>query len=451
MHGRIQCSRVPIAPFSRPILIACFLCFYQYFLLEIRQDEIWWGRRSIFEKSSRPSPQCSINYCFLCLSRNGVFADNSGGRSSFVVVAVKMSDDTVPDDLTPAEVGYIPAQKTFTIDGAPVTFPLVLTPGAPEPETQMTAFVTTDAVAEWVARNRRRLADRAQRHGALLLRGFCPPVRTAADFDTVCRAFGLDVFPYVGGAAPRTVVSGSVFTANESPADQLIPFHHEMAQSRTHPGTLFFYCRTPPAEGGETPIVLSHLVYERVRAEFPGFVDALEEKGVRYVRVLPEEDDPSSAIGRGWKSTFAVQTQEEAEEVGRAMGMELEWLEGGQQDDDSSNNNNNNERLLKTTTAVMPATKRDPRAGGKTAWFNSIVAAFTGWKDQRNDPRRAVVFGDGSPLDAEVLGRCLEIMNELAVAFRWERGDILVVDNWVTLHSRNSFKGERLIYASLWK
>lgn len=175
------------------------------------------------------------------------------------------------------------------------------------------------------------------------------------------------------------MVAGSVFTANESPADQLIPFHHEMAQSKTNPGTLLFYCQTPAQRGGETPIVLSSLVAE------------LEEKGVRYVRVLPEEDDASSAIGRGWKSTFAVQTREEAEAVGRSMDMELEWLPSG--------------GLLKTTTAVMAATKKDDRAGGKTAWFNSILAAYTGWKDSRNDPTKAVVFGDGRPLDgAAVLG-----------------------------------------------
>lgn len=346
-------------------------------------------------------------------------------------------------DLTPASIGHIAAQKHFTIDdGAEIAFPLVITPGDVEPETQTTAFVTTDAVAEWVTRNQAKLHHLAQRHGAILLRGFCPPLSTAADFDTVGKAFGLEEFPYIGGAAPRTVIAGSVFTANESPADQLIPFHHEMAQSKTHPGTLFFYCQKPPPEGGETPIVLSNLVYERIRAEFPQFVQELEQKGVRYVRVLPEQDDPSSAIGRGWKSTFAVQTKKEAERVGRSMNMELEWLKSD--DGDGS-------PMLKTTTAVIPATKRDPREGGKTAWFNSIVAAFTGWKDRRNDPRKAVVFGDGTPLDAEVLGRCEAIMNELAVAFRWERGDVLVVDNWVTLHSRNSFKGERVIYASLWK
>lgn len=94
--------------------------------------------------------------------------------------------------------------------------------------------------------------------------------------------------------------------------------------------------------------------------------------------------------------------------------------------------------------------KQDPRTG-RTVWFNSIVAAFTGWKDRRNDPRKAVVFGDGGEMDADVLGRCLEIMNELAVAFDWEEGDVLMVDNWVAMHSRNSFERERVVYASLWK
>ena len=69
--------------------------------------------------------------------------------------------------------------------------------------------------------------------GAVLLRGF--PARTAADFDRAVEAFGYEELPYVGGAAPRTNVVGRVFTANESPPDQKIPFHHEMAQVRTPP------------------------------------------------------------------------------------------------------------------------------------------------------------------------------------------------------------------------
>lgn len=72
-------------------------------------------------------------------------------------------------NLTPASIGQIAAQKIFTVDGgAEITFPLVITPGEPEPETQTTAFVTTEAVAEWVGRNRQQLLQLAQRHGAIL-------------------------------------------------------------------------------------------------------------------------------------------------------------------------------------------------------------------------------------------------------------------------------------------
>jgi hypothetical protein len=46
--------------------------------------------------------------------------------------------------------------------------------------------------------------------------------------------FGYKELPYVG-VAPRTNVDvvGRVFTANESPPNQSIPFHHGMAQVRT--------------------------------------------------------------------------------------------------------------------------------------------------------------------------------------------------------------------------
>ena len=73
--------------------------------------------------------------------------------------------------------------------------------------------------------------------GAVLLRGF--PAWTTADFDGAMEALGYEELPYVGGAAPRTDVVGRVFTANESPPDQKIPFHHEMAQvSRNQPPAL---------------------------------------------------------------------------------------------------------------------------------------------------------------------------------------------------------------------
>jgi hypothetical protein len=47
--------------------------------------------------------------------------------------------------------------------------------------------------------------------------------------------------------------------------------------------------------------------------EWPEFVEKLQKEGVLYTRVLPEGDDLSSAIGRGWQSTFLTTDRLEAE------------------------------------------------------------------------------------------------------------------------------------------
>lgn len=102
----------------------------------------------------------------------------------------------------------------------------------------------------------------------------------------VGEALGLDEFRQVGGAAPRSVVAGSVFTANESPADQLIPF-------------LCFYCQKPARQAGETPIVLSNLVFERIKGEIPAFVAELEEKGGGLCGSCPRTTTRRVRLGGG--------------------------------------------------------------------------------------------------------------------------------------------------------
>ena len=101
-----------------------------------------------------------------------------------------------------------------------VHFPAVLVPSAGGGVDEFLAAVRSERAS--------RLEPLVRDAGALLLRGF--PATTAADFDRTVDAFGYEELPYVGGAAPRTNVVGRVFTANESPPDQKIPFHHEMAQ-----------------------------------------------------------------------------------------------------------------------------------------------------------------------------------------------------------------------------
>lgn len=84
-------------------------------------------------------------------------------------------------------------------------------------------------------------------------------------------------------------------------------------------------------------------------------------------------------------------------------------------------------------------------------WFNSMVAAFTGWKDSRNDPTKAVTFGNGQALPAEEVHDCQRIFDEECVAIPWKKGDVLLIDNLAVLHARRSFTEPRRILASLCK
>ena len=285
----------------------------------------------------------------------------------------------------------------------------------------------------WVTLNKKRLIEElVPLHGAVLLRGFEVP--TAADFSDVVKATGLEEQPYIGGNAVRTVVADRVFTANEAPPSEKIPFHHEMAQVPRFPTKIMFYCEQPSEKGGETPIVLSCEVCSYIKEKHFDLFERFKKEGVRYIRTMPSDDDASSALGRGWKGTYCGGKDDKAlaEKEMRADGVLWEWLPNGD---------------LKTTSKKLSAI-RD--IDGRDVFFNQVVAAYTGWNDSRNTSEDAVVFGDTmDKLPAEAMKEIVAKMDSLAVAFPWEQGDVLFIDNRRAMHSRKPFVRPRRVLASL--
>mmetsp|Transcript_154523 Transcript_154523/g.474911 ORF Transcript_154523/g.474911 Transcript_154523/m.474911 type:complete len:752 (+) Transcript_154523:159-2414(+) len=319
----------------------------------------------------------------------------------------------------------VPEQRPLEDGGH--AFPLALSP------TKRPAGVPpAQALAAWCGRHSEDLRGLALQHGAVLLRG-CG-ILGAEDLAAVTRALGCEGYSYVGGAAPRTeLVPGVVFTSNESPPDQPIPFHHELAQAPNPPAYLLFHCERASSAGGATPIIPSAEVASFFERRFPAFARRMEQLGVRYIRVMPETTDTDSALGRSWRETYNVATREEAEAAMRRQGTSFEWLPNGD---------------CRTTTAVLPALRLDKRTG-KRVFFNSVIAAFTGWYDARNDGERAIVLGDGSPVDGEALRVVDRFMQERQVAFAWHEGDVLLVDNTLVMHARQSFEPPRRVLAAL--
>eukprot|EP00183_Erythrolobus_madagascarensis_P005532 CAMPEP_0185845390 /NCGR_PEP_ID=MMETSP1354-20130828/1385_1 /TAXON_ID=708628 /ORGANISM="Erythrolobus madagascarensis, Strain CCMP3276" /LENGTH=329 /DNA_ID=CAMNT_0028545349 /DNA_START=54 /DNA_END=1043 /DNA_ORIENTATION=+ len=317
------------------------------------------------------------------------------------------------------------AQKVLSSNGG--AFPLILSGGG-------SSCGFEDGTEQYISNNRDALLASLNRHGAVLLRGFA--VKTPQDFAKVMELLKIEIFPYVGGnAVRRKVVGDRVFTANESPPERIIPFHHELAQTPSFPTRIAFYCELPAEKGGETPIVHSAEVYDVLAREYPQFVAQLETHGVIYSRVMTSHDRSESAIGRGWKSTFNVNEMGELEDLLAEKGEKCEWLkeDGG---------------LVRHSSQVLPAVRE---WNGRKVFFNQLVAAYTGWRDEHNTPSECVRLGNGEEMDARALEFASELLDRMCVAMAWQAGDVLLVDNMSVMHARRTFKGPRRILASLGK
>lgn len=296
---------------------------------------------------------------------------------------------------------------------------------------------------EYFASNHAAILKAASVYGAVMFRGF--DLASPEDFASVLHKSGLKEVPYIGGAAVRKLIVGSekapikriqVVTTNESPPSEPIPFHHELAQTPFPPSHIAFYCQVAPEEGGSTPLIRSDLVLDYISTHHSETLAKFESLGVKYVRRVPQVDDPSSAIGRSWRSMFLTESREEAEEKMKASDYDFEWVpvEDGTVD-------------CKVISKVLPAVRTS--TNGKKAFHNQVLAAYTGWVDKRNEYGQAVRFGDGSEIPSIFIKDLEGYMSKNAFVYKWEPGMFVIVDNSVAYHSRQPFKGPRRIFAAI--
>lgn len=287
-------------------------------------------------------------------------------------------------------------------------------------------------LAQWLADHRPQVSEDLIRYGAVVCRGF--DVADADAFSVAARTLSPDLLDYIERAAPRTEVADRVFTSTEMSKDRSIELHHEMSYSHNWPGRLYFYCDVPPTERGATPIASERRV-------FPKIPDEVKERfirhGVRYVRNYgPDVDLP-------WQEAFQTSDQREVDAYGRASGARTIW--GG----------DDNLRTISDRQAVAS----HPRTG-ETVWFNhahlfhpstlpaEVVEVMVAEYGYEGLPRN-VLYGDGEPIEGEVIGLIHGVYDEARVSFPWQRSDVLIVDNFLAAHGREPFGGDRRILVAM--
>ncbi len=318
------------------------------------------------------------------------------------------------------EICEVPQQQIY--DG--VSFPLVLNNG--------TSASDLTRTTSWITENERELSRHLSVHGAILFRGF--PLASDIDFDAFVSAFDYPNFTYQESLSNAVRVNRTerVFTANEAPSEVNIYLHHEMAQTPIYPSKLFFFCEQAAEQGGATPLCRSDILLDRMREQCGQFVNDCLEKGLQYTNTMPDDDDAQSGMGRSWRSTLRADNREAAEQRLAKLNYSWEWLDDG---------------CLRATTPVLSAIREI--SPGRAVFFNQLIAATRGWKDNRNDPSKSITHGDGSQLDSHGVSTTIEISAELSFDLNWQTGDVALVDNYITMHGRRNFSGTRKVLASL--
>jgi alpha-ketoglutarate-dependent taurine dioxygenase len=269
--------------------------------------------------------------------------------------------------------------------------------------------------------------------GGVLLRGFS---QAGVDgFRRFARSFGHELLDYEFGSTPRSDVGEGVYTSTEYPAHQHIPLHNEQAYSRQWPMKIWFYCEQPSVTGGETPIADSRRVLARLS---PALVERFERKRLMYVR------NYGNGLDVPWQRVFNTEDRAVVERYCRDQGIAASWSDDGEL----------------CTRDVCQATAVHPRSGEKV-WFNQahlfhvsaleevVRETLLAVVDDESQLPRHVFYGDGSPIELSVLEEIRGVLAQEAVAFAWQAGDVLMLDNMLAAHGRSPFTGPRRVVVAM--
>jgi alpha-ketoglutarate-dependent taurine dioxygenase len=284
----------------------------------------------------------------------------------------------------------------------------------------------------WTAEHRDALRAAVADHGSVRVRGL--GLSDAAEVATVFGMLAGSLMSEREAFATRHTYSDRVYSSATWPQNQPMCMHHELSYTLEFPGLMLFACLGAPTQGGATAVADSEAVLAALPAEL---VERFEREGWLLTRSYNDE------IGASVAEAFGTDDRGAVESYCRANAIEFEWQPDG------------GLRTRQRRSAIV----RHPLTG-RRCWFNQI--AFLNEWTMAPEVREFLVdvygadglpfntrFGSGDPIGADVV----ELLNEVYEAHTtrepWDAGDLMLVDNVGTAHSREPFDGPREVLVAM--
>jgi alpha-ketoglutarate-dependent taurine dioxygenase len=150
-----------------------------------------------------------------------------------------------------------------------------------------------------------------------------------------------------------------------------------------------------------------------------------------------------TGYGLSWQTAFQTDDPSEVNRHCAISGIEYEWLFP--------------ERLR--TRQRRPAVSRHP-VTGECVWFNHATFFHISTLDaemragllaelREEDLPYNTYYADGSSIEPRALEIVRQAYEEETIKFRWQRGDVLLLDNMLVAHGRSPFRGTRQIVVGM--
>ena len=284
----------------------------------------------------------------------------------------------------------------------------------------------------WAAEHRDAVRAVVAEHGSVLVRGL--GLIDAAETGSVFSRLATGLMAEKETFAPRRRHTDGVYSSSKWPSNQAMCMHHELSYALEVPGLMLFACLAAPAVGGATGVADSPTVLAGLPDEL---VARFEREGWLLIRNYNDE------IGASVVEAFGTEDRGAVESYCRANAIDFEWQPDG------------GLRTRQRRSAVL----RHP-AGGQRCWFNQI-AFLSQWTIDA-EVREYLVdvygadglpfntcFGNGDPIGEDAVALINEVYELNTARQPWQAGDLMLVDNLRTAHSREPFEGERKVLVAM--
>lgn len=296
--------------------------------------------------------------------------------------------------------------------------------------------LSQDEFISYYLKNKDELEKSLKEYGAIKFTGV--QIDSLETFQHIVNSISTKFLSYIDGNSPRTKLTDNVYTSTEYDKNQKITMHNELSYSAKWPNKLFFSCLEVSESGGETLLADSRSILNQMN---PDIVSEIETKGIIYVRNL---NGGQFGMGPSWQDTFETDDKKQVEKYCDSYNINFKWME------------NENLRVEQFSKGII-----EHRTTKEKLWFNQIdqfhpfhlgEEIFESMKILYDSPENFpmhVKFGDGTEISESFVKEILETIYRVTIATAWQKNELLIVDNELIAHGRNSFTGSRRVIVAM--